>query len=184
MQEKTLSPAERGTAMHMVMQHIDLGRPLTKESIAAQIQEMAEAELLYPEQVEAVEADLILSFFETDLGKRLLAAEKIHREVPFYLSMRAGEVYPDWREGDQPIFVQGVVDCLFEDGEGLVLVDFKTDRITGRFKGFEEAKPILEDRYRIQLDLYARAIEQIWRTTVTERYLFFFDGGHLLPVGK
>ena len=50
--------------------------------------------------------------------------------------------------------VQGIIDCLFEDEEGLVLVDYKTDGITDRFKGgFEEAKPILENRYQVQMDI-------------------------------
>ena len=85
------------------------------------------------------------------------------------------------REGEEEVLVQGVIDCLFEDEQGLVLVDYKTDAITGRFQnGFEGAKPILADRYRTQLQLYTRAVEGILNKTVTHRYLFFFDGAHLI----
>ena len=60
------------------------------------------------------------------------------------MSLPASVVYPDWQEGEEEVLVQGVIDCLFEDEEGLVLVDYKTDAITGRFQnGFEGAKPIL-----------------------------------------
>jgi ATP-dependent helicase/nuclease subunit A len=52
------------------------------------------------------------------------------------------------------VFVQGIIDCIFEDENGLVLVDYKSDRISDRYKGgFEQAKPILADRYKMQINL-------------------------------
>jgi len=64
-----------------------------------------------------------------------------------------------------------------------VLLDFKTDGIHDRNKGgFEQAKSILEERYRIQISLYAKAIEQVWKQPVEEKFLYFFDGGHLLEL--
>jgi len=183
MQEKQLTPAEKGTAMHMVMQHVDLSKPVTEASLREQLDEMVDSELLYPEQREAIEIQWILAFFDTDIGKRLVLSEKVSREVPFYLSLSAKQVYPNWDGPEEPIFVQGVIDCVFEDAQGTVLLDFKTDGITTRFKGgFEQAKPILEERYRLQLSLYARALEEIWKRPIEERYLYFFDGGHLLKV--
>ncbi len=183
MQEKKLTPAERGTAMHMVMQHIDLNQPVTDASLEMQLEKMVEKELLFPEQRDAVDKKWILAFFETDIGKRLLTADKVSREVPFYLSLPSKEVYPDWQGENEPIFIQGVVDCIFRDEKGTVLLDFKTDGIHDRYKGgFEQAKPILEERYRIQISLYAKAIEQVWKQRVEEKYLYFFDGGHLLEL--
>ncbi|WP_079510196.1 helicase-exonuclease AddAB subunit AddA [Mesobacillus jeotgali] len=185
MQEKKLTPAERGTAMHMVMQHIDLSGSITEESLEQQLQQMVEKELLYPEQKEAVDKKWVLAFFETEIGRRLLGAKKVSREVPFYLSLPSKEVYPDWQGETEPIFIQGVIDCIFEDENGTVLLDFKTDGIHDRYKGgFEQARPILEERYRIQISLYARAIQQIWRKPVEEKYLYFFDGGHLLEMNQ
>ncbi len=183
MQEKQLTPAEKGTAMHMVMQHIDFSQPVTEASVRLLLDEMVQSELLYPEQREAIEIQWILAFFETELGKRLVQSDKVSREVPFYLSLSAKQVYPNWEGPEEPIFVQGVIDCVFEDAEGTVLLDFKTDAITSRFKeGFEQAKPILEERYRLQLHLYGKALEEITKQPVKERYLFFFDGGHLLKL--
>jgi ATP-dependent helicase/nuclease subunit A len=183
MQEKKLTPAERGTAMHMVMQHIDLSQPVTELSLDLQLEKMIERELLFPEQRDAVEKKWILAFFETEIGKRLLNADKVSREVPFYLSLPSIEVYPDWQGENEPIFIQGVVDCIFQDEKGTVLLDFKTDGIHDRYKGgFEQAKSILEERYRIQIRLYSKAIEQVWKQPVNEKYLYFFDGGHLLEL--
>ncbi|PLS02975.1 helicase-exonuclease AddAB subunit AddA [Neobacillus cucumis] len=183
MQEKQLSPAERGTAMHMVMQHVDLTKEVNENAIVEQLAWMVNNELLTAEQSEVIDAKLIAQFFTSSLGQRFFYAKAVHREVPFTVSLPAREVYPDWNEGDESVFVQGIIDCILEDENGLVLIDFKSDGITDRYKGgFQQAKSILEDRYKVQINLYTKAIEQIWKRDVAERYLFFFDGAHVLKV--
>ncbi|MBY0121077.1 helicase-exonuclease AddAB subunit AddA [Bacillus sp. S/N-304-OC-R1] len=183
MQEKSLSPAERGTAMHMVMQHIDLNQQITVDSIADKMNEMVQNELLTNEQREAIDPDLIEQFFHSDLGKRMVRAKEVKREIPFSISFPASEIYPQWKGEEEAVLIQGIIDCLFEDEQGLVLVDYKTDQINDRFKGgMAEARPDLEDRYRVQIDMYGRALEQIFKREVNERYLFFFDGGHTIKI--
>lgn len=183
MQEKSLTPAERGTAMHMVMQHINLRESITVESIDAKMDEMVMKELLTEEQREEIDAKQIIMFFETALGRRMIKANVIKREIPFSLAFPASEMYPDWNGADEPVLIQGIIDCIFEDDQGLVLVDYKTDGITDRFNGgFTEAKAVLEDRYRVQIEMYGRALEQILKREVDEKYLFFFDGAHLIKM--
>ena len=183
MQEKALSPAEIGTAMHMVMQHIDFSKPVNSEAIMTLVDDMVRKELLTEEQKSVINPDLISTFFESSLGKRMTSASILKREVPFSLALPAVEAYEDWNGEDEPVLVQGIIDCLFEDQDGLVLVDYKTDGITDRYKGgFEEARPLLEKRYRIQIDLYTKAVEQIYKRPIKERYLFFFDGAHILKL--
>ncbi|MEK3855553.1 helicase-exonuclease AddAB subunit AddA [Cytobacillus sp. FSL H8-0458] len=183
MQEKSLSPAERGTAMHAVMQHIDFSRTATVETISSKMDEMVRKELLTEEQCASIEPQLIVQFFETELGQRMVQAKSVRREIPFSLSFPAREIYSDWQGEDEPVLIQGIVDCVFEDEHGLVLLDYKTDGISGRFKGgFAEAKPVLENRYKVQIDMYTRALEQILKREVNERYLFFFDGAHTIKL--
>lgn len=183
MQEKALTPAERGTAMHMVMQHVDFTQEISVPSLQLLLDNMVKNELLTDEQRDAIDPALIASFFQTELGTRLLNADNVRREIPFSVTLPVSEVYADWKGEEEPVLVQGIIDCLFEDGRGTVLLDYKTDTITGRFKGgFAEAKPILEDRYRVQINLYSKAIEQILKKPVDERILFFFDGGHTISL--
>ncbi|WML43321.1 helicase-exonuclease AddAB subunit AddA [Neobacillus sp. PS3-40] len=185
MQEKSLSPAERGTALHLVMQHVDFSKQINEETIKEQLTWMIEHELLTMEQGQVIEPGLIVQFFQSPLGKRIVNAKIVKREVPFTLALPAKEVYMEWKDEDEPIFIQGVIDCLFEDENGLVLVDYKSDGISDRFKGgFEQAKPILEERYKVQVNLYTKAIEQIWKRKVSERFLFFFDGAHVLKLDE
>ena len=183
MQETSITAAEKGTITHLVMQHIDLNKTVTKAGIQELINDLIHRELLTEEQSVSVDQDVVAAFFQLPIGQRLQKAKTVRREVPFTMAMSAADAYADWQNGDDEILVQGVIDCIFEDEDGLVLLDYKTDRITGRFvHGFEGAKEILAERYQVQLQLYTRAIETIMKKKVKHRYLFFFDGGHLLEI--
>lgn len=88
MQEKSLSPAERGTAMHAVMQHIDFSRPASLETISSKMDEMVRKELLTEEQRASIEPQLIVHFSKLSWGKEWFRlnryAEKSHS---VYLSL-------------------------------------------------------------------------------------------------
>lgn len=183
LQQKSLTAAEKGTAMHMVMQHIDLRAEITADSIANLLASMVIKELLTEEQKAVIDVNSITHFFETPLGQRLVKADKVRREVPFSLALPAKDAYPDWAEEETAnVLVQGVMDCVFKDEHGVVLIDYKTDTITGRFKNEEMAKQTLEERYRLQIDLYARALQEIWKLPSVEKYLFLFDGSLLIEM--
>ncbi|MFY4774272.1 helicase-exonuclease AddAB subunit AddA [Metabacillus sp. RGM 3146] len=183
LQKKGLTPAERGTAMHAVMQHVSLNSPVTEESLAETLAIMKSKELLTEEQLDSISIKSLMGFFETAIGQRLMNASDIKREVPFSYAMPSSKVYMG-QSGprEEKVLLQGVIDCLFEDEEGLVLLDYKTDAIYGRFKDYEEAAPVLRKRYELQLSLYGEAIEKIYKKPLKERYLYFFDGRHLLKI--
>ncbi|OUM90118.1 MAG: helicase-exonuclease AddAB subunit AddA [Bacillus thermozeamaize] len=218
---RQLTPAERGTATHLVMQHLPLSPDLDERKLREWLERMVQQELLTPEEAAAIPVEGILRLFATPVGQRLLAAPFVRREVPFSYALPAEEVHgmakrtgapqgmagvglqgvsgderhvlsgrelqgtsaggPQGMSGEV-VLLQGVIDCLFRDERGLVLLDYKTDTIYGPFAGFEQAEPVLKERYALQLQLYARAVEAIWGMPVAEKVLYFFDGGHLLPV--
>jgi ATP-dependent helicase/nuclease subunit A len=184
MERKGLTGAEHGTAVHMVMQHVNMKNPVTKESVQELLAEMVNRELLTYEQAESIVPEEIVAFFETELGQRLQQAENVEREVPFTMMMSANKAYASWDAPyDESVLVQGVIDCMMEEEDGIILIDFKTDTITGKFPGgFEQAKPVLEERYKLQLQLYSEAIEKSLRKKVKEKYLYFFDGHHILQL--
>jgi ATP-dependent helicase/nuclease subunit A len=185
MQAKELSPAERGTAMHTVMQHISFadGKP-TEQTVSVLLEDLVRKEIMTEEQKTSISVGDIIRFFDGELGQRMLKTKDIQREIPFSMSVPLREISDTGDESvEETILVQGVIDCVFRDEKGLVLLDYKTDGIHDRYKnGFEEAKDILENRYKVQIELYTRALESIWKETVSEKYLYFFDGGHLLEL--
>ena len=181
MQSKSISAAERGTAMHTVMQHLTLSEPIRKDDVIDKVQELVSKEVLTKELAEVINISQIVEFFSSPIGARLLHAKKVYREVPFSYALEAEQLYDDME--NEPVLVQGVIDCLFEDEEGTVLLDYKTDTIEGRFpNGIAEAEHVLRDRYRVQINLYTKAIEDIIHRPLTEKYLFFFDGGYVIEM--
>lgn len=184
LQKKELSPSEIGTAMHAVMQNLDLSAvTIDRDYVQAQVMLMVQKELITAEQANVINFDAIVSFFTTPVGKRMQQAEHVHREVPFSFALQENEFFEQMDLKEETILVQGVIDCLLEDEEGLVLIDYKTDTITGRFaNGFEEAEPVLRNRYKDQVALYAKAVEEIWKKDLKEKYLYFFDGNQLVKM--
>jgi ATP-dependent helicase/nuclease subunit A len=183
MQESQLNAAEAGTAMHMVMQHVDFSESPTLEDLQEQLARMEARELLTAEQVRYIQISQIKEFIDGVLGKRIIENGKIQREIPFSMALPLSEIQKEWNGEEEHVLVQGVIDCLVEEEDGFILIDYKTDKITNRFtNGFTGAKETLLNRYETQLTLYAKAIERILKKPVKESYLYFFDGGHILQV--
>ena len=171
-EERGLSAVEAGTALHLTMQSLDLKGGLDTATIRQRIEKMVEREILTVEQAAAVPAEKIADFFAGSLGARLLAGREVLRELPFTLALPAQELYPDLTGADgEVVIIQGVVDCLVDEGDGWLLVDYKTDRIApGQLQ--EAVK-----RYRGQLDLYARAVESILGRKIKEKNIYLFHHG-------
>ena len=73
MREKSeLSPAERGTAMHIVMQNMPLEDQPTLLDVEFTLEELLRKEILTPEQVEAISSEQIVQFFDSEIGQRML----------------------------------------------------------------------------------------------------------------
>lgn len=173
--EKGLTAAERGTVLHFVMQHLDL----RNKDIQGQIDEMIQKDLLTRQQAQSVRIEKINHFVDSFLGQRMLKAKQVYREVPFHLEIPCHEVYLEMIEEayrDETLLMQGMIDCYFEEPDGLVLVDYKTDIIP---PGGIEA---IMGRYRVQLDYYARALAILTQKKVKERYLYLFSIGELLEM--
>ena len=166
-EELGLTPAERGTALHLVMQYIDFARTDSVEQISGEIARLVEGQFITPQQGEAVRPERIAAFFASSLGRELKGAPTLRREFKFSLLVRAADYDPRAGEGEQ-VLLQGVVDCYFETPEGLAVVDFKTDRVT------ERTVQARAEAYRPQLEAYSRALEAMTGRPVIRRALWFF----------
>lgn len=81
-------------------------------------------------EAQAVDTASLLRLGQTPLGAQLAAAEAagtLRREFRFSLLCPAETFFPG--AGDEQVLLQGVVDAWFETKDGLVIVDYKTDRI-------------------------------------------------------
>lgn len=169
--DKKLTGAEKGTAMHAVMQKLDYKVTLNYEEIKSQIEKMVAKELITCEQGECIDINKVIKFFSSGIGIRMLKSQRVYKEVPFHMELNAKEVYknlPKEKYDKEKVILQGIIDCYFEEDDGIVLIDYKTDY----FKNNEEEK--IKDRYKVQLEYYKRAIEKISGKKVKEKYLYLF----------
>lgn len=173
-EEKGLSGAEKGTAVHFVMQRIDYERIGSLNEIKLQLEEMVQNELLTKDEFEAINPFKILNFFRSEIGKRILKVYKsggmVHRELPFYTSIGAKEVKDDLSDEsvNERVRLQGVIDLFFEEDGEIVLVDYKTDYVKDNIE--EE----MSKKYKVQLDYYTEALGKITGKNIKSRYLYLF----------
>lgn len=172
-----MTAAEKGSLMHFVLQHMDLAGDVSETGIRSQVESMAAAELLTEVQTRNVNVKKIAGLFRSQLGKRMINAGMLYREVPFTMEVDCCEVFEGLggcdREGET-VVLQGIIDCYFEEAGKLVLVDYKTDYVP---QGGQEQ---LKEKYRTQIEYYTRALKQITGREIAGRYIYLFWNGEVL----
>ncbi len=156
----------RGTAMHRVLECYDFTRTLA--SVEKQLREMEEQQKIDKKMRKMINVSALKRFLNTSLGKRMQkAAErgKLYREKPFVMGKPASEALAE-SKSQEMLLIQGIIDVFFEEEDGIVLMDYKTDRV----KTAEE----LSERYRKQMELYQEAIERALGSPVKERIIYSF----------
>jgi len=168
---KRLSPTELGTLMHLVLQHLDLTRPLDQPEVESQVQGLVTLGLITEDHRSAVDTESIAHFFASPLGREICAnSASVQREVSFTLTLPVAHVYPDLADqvpsGDT-IIVQGMIDLLLEREDGYLLVDYKTDK---------RAPADAALQYQGQIRIYKKAVQEILGRPVVASYLHFLNG--------
>ena len=168
--------AARGTAYHRVMECLDYHKVSKLHEIEEQIAELEKQQKLTKEEAACVQPEDIRRFLDTPLGERMRQAGitgRLIREQPFVISQRADLLDARW-SSDANVLVQGIIDAYFSEDEGLILVDYKTDKVTDG-TGWQ-----LIDTYHIQLEDYAAALERLTGKKVREMYIYSFTLGKAL----
>lgn len=175
-EERKLSAAERGTAYHSVMEWIDFAGVRHSVQVVEKIEKLVQQGKMTRSAAESVNPYDIYVFCQSSLCERINLAKKtgkFYKEHPFVIAKEAREVYPG-SDSIQPVLIQGIIDAYFEEGDGLVLLDYKTDYI--------KTKEELVKRYEKQLQLYAEALEQLTGKVVKERLIYSFVLGQEICV--
>ena len=164
-----LTGAERGTALHLVMQDLDFFCEPNEQSVREQIEKLRAQRKLTDEQANAVDVRAIVRFLRSDLAARIRKSKQVEREYRFSL-LRPVRDFSSL-DADDSVLLQGVVDCFFEEDGELVVVDFKTDHVS-RAQLDERA-----EHYRPQLEAYSMALTRVMGKKVKEKVLYFFSAG-------
>ena len=168
---KGQSGAFRGNAYHTVLEHLPFHQIHNLEETKEAVDGIWKAGFLDEESRQMVNSGVIWKFLSSPLGKRLADAQKrgvLHREQQFIIGVPARDM--DLGDSDELVLVQGVIDVYFEDGDGLVLLDYKTDRVDRERP--KESGEKLAKRYKIQMDYYEKALFQLTGRPVKERIIY------------
>ena len=165
-----------GSATHLVIQNIDLKNVVNESAICSAITALSEKGYITKQVAEKINVSSILKFFDSDLGKLLRDSKNtVMREWPFTYAVPAVDLYPDLRNcGDEKIIIQGIVDMVVKTPGGIVIIDFKTDRIDSA--GLQQRS----EHYVPQLKWYGRAAGEILKARTVSGYLYFLTAG--MPV--
>ena len=145
---------------------------LRPERLAAVLRAFLEAEAesgrLSVEYLQAVRQRKIENFLQSPLAWRMWLAQRrggLYREQPFVLGIDARRLKSDFPE-TETVLIQGIIDVFFEEEDGIVLLDYKTDAISSMKE--------LWNRYETQLDYYQEAVRKLSGKPVKERILYSF----------
>ena len=175
-EEKVLQGAARGTAYHKILECLDFTRAESEEQVQAQIEALQEENKMSREEADSVRVRDLVWFAKGMLGQRMKKAYQngsLHTEQPFVMAVPASQIREDYPEQEK-ILVQGIIDAYFEESDGLVIVDYKTDWAP------DKNGQILVDRYRKQLLYYREALERLTGKRVKKMYLYSFSLGKAL----
>lgn len=159
--------AKRGIATHLFMQFCDLEN-LRVNGAAKELKRLTENRFISEEDSLRVRIKEIERFAKSNLFKEMLCAKKIYRELRFNVRLPATEFTQDEEKikayQNREVLVQGVIDCVMELDDGsLALYDYKTDRLTkDELENRQLAEEKLVEKHKIQLGLYALAVEKIF----------------------
>ena len=163
-EEDVLTGAQWGTLMHEAMQWLPLAQ-YTQASLTKELDALVTKGTFTEEERNLLSDTSLYKFFSSDLGKRLINAKRIERELPFSMLFDGKRVYDTLEDGEN-LFLQGIIDTAFEEDGEWILVDYKTDRV----KSGED----LIKRYKIQMDLYKEALQRLTGMPVKASYIYSF----------
>lgn len=174
--KKGMSAAERGIAIHLMMEYLEISPTLDCSLAGIQglkDQLLAERKLT-EQQYEVMPAEKICAFLTSPWGEEARASSFCKQEFKFSLLLSGAEV---GHETQEKMLLQGVVDCWYENAQGeIVIVDFKSDKVTP-----QDVADKTQEHGR-QLDIYAKALEVITQKKVVQKVLWFFEIDQALVV--
>lgn len=165
MLDKTkVSSAEKGTITHLILQKLDFTKEYSKEELAQFVNNLCTKNIITQIQKDSINIEKIYQIINTQFIKNLKNAKEIKKETPFYTYINTKEIYNT--QNSENILVQGIIDLYYINQQNeVILVDYKTDYVEG--SGEE-----LIDKYKVQLEIYKKALEESLKEKVKHVYIY------------
>ncbi len=170
-EERTPGGAFTGTAYHRALERLTFGALGSLEKTASAVKALYEQGYLDEASYQSLDPGVIWSFIKSPLGRRMAQAEaegRIHKEQQFMMGIPACDMGKG--ESKELVLIQGIIDAYIEEPDGLVLIDYKNDRVPQENREF--AKNILKKRYGLQLSYYEKALCQLTGKPVKQKLIY------------
>ena len=175
--KEKITGARRGTIVHLIMEVLDFNKVKTESEIKAQIEDLIKRRVITEKESKVLSPRKILKFFKSPIAKRILSSNFVKREQKIYTQVKMNDIYlnddifKNNREiyEDESVMLRGVIDLYFEEDDGLVILDYKTDWIDNNNK-----KEIIH-KYKKQLEIYAEVLSTLTGKKIKEKYLYLFS---------
>lgn len=185
--KKEPTPAEKGTATHLVFQFCDF-EYLKSHGSSAEFGRLLEKRYIPSSTLDIIRKNEIEIFAHSELFERICNAKCVYREQRFNLNFNASDFTSNEElryildKSRETLLVQGVIDIFFEDADGrLVLCDYKTDRITEKMlrspTSYEEICELMTQRHGEQLSYYRKAVKELFGRYPDEMIIYLTQNG-------
>ena len=104
----------------------------------------------------------VYSFTNSNFYRELQKCEKIEKEKAVCIKLMANSIFSEAE--NETILVQGIIDLFAIKNDEIILVDYKTD--------FVEKENDLKIKYKKQLELYKKALEEAFNKKVKKVYIY------------
>ncbi len=162
-----LTGAERGTAIHSFFQYCTFENAVS--DTIAEIERLSSSGFLTAAQGKSINIRKVQAFFKTELYKRMCSSTYVEREKKFTVAAAElnlnDSVFDKLKESDG--MIKGIIDLMFEEDDGIVVVDYKSDRFI--------TEEQFRQRYSRQLEIYKAAIELTTGKKVKELLLYSIE---------
>jgi len=166
--DKKQASMYRGTAIHTVVEHMDLDQHIDEHSVKTLVNSLVAGNILPADTESIIPIKRIVHYARSPLADRIRKSTNVQREIPFVLGLPAKDIYPK-QASDETILVHGIIDCWFEENGKIILVDYKSDALPAG--GMDE----LINEYRIQMEIYSEAILRTCGQAPSEVLLYLFS---------
>lgn len=177
------SVKNQGTLLHLCLQMLDYKQVEIIKSEAdpkksamdytdALVLELEDRQLITHEEANSIDRYVIVQYILSDFAGRLAASEQMIREKPFTMNTEIG---------GQRVTVQGIIDCIIQEGDKLILIDFKSD--------FVDPHPDINklrlhaDRYNIQMETYATCLKELTGKE-PEKLIYYLRHGQCVDMNE
>lgn len=159
----------RGTAFHRALQYLMPADGADETALCSALDTLVSSGKLTEAQRGLLNLPQLLAFLQSPLAAETASAKQVLREYEFAALIPADKIL---HNGVQDrVLLNGAMDLLIQREDGLVIVDFKTDRVT------EETAASRAQHHALQLSLYAMAAEEIFQKPVLETWVWFLRLG-------